>query len=313
MTDHSQPTLSTKALYESAVLRVQDYQCTARRSGPATEHECVENTIVLLRSGNFCQHFGRRRVTATVNQVVFFTKLSEYQISHPDDLGNRGTLLTISPAVLSALVCELDPSAAERPDRPFPFVIGPCDTPLYLRYLALIAQLQGAGNAPPDALWVETTSLNLASALLTLAYRRHDKAPVHKATTAHVHRERIEAVKAFLAVNLSQRLTLADIASAVAVSPFHLARSFRHQAHVPIHRYLSHLRFREAFDRLRDGDDNVSTLAHELGFSSHSHFSDGFRREFGFAPSDAQMLRRKRGCVASRNRTLSPHLRQSGG
>jgi AraC-like DNA-binding protein len=34
--------------------------------------------------------------------------------------------------------------------------------------------------------------------------------------------------------------------------------------------------------------NNLTALAFELGFSSHSHFADAFRREFGRTPSEVR-------------------------
>jgi AraC-like DNA-binding protein len=75
------------------------------------------------------------------------------------------------------------------------------------------------------------------------------------------------------------------MARAVHASPFHLARIFQQRTGVPVHRYLTQLRLRAALERLADGADDLTALALELGFSSHSHFTDSFRREFGCAPS----------------------------
>jgi AraC-like DNA-binding protein len=69
------------------------------------------------------------------------------------------------------------------------------------------------------------------------------------------------------------------------VSPFHLARVFHERAGVPVHRYLTRLRLRAALDRLMGGADDLTALALDLGFSSHSHFTDAFRTEFGRPPS----------------------------
>jgi AraC-like DNA-binding protein len=73
---------------------------------------------------------------------------------------------------------------------------------------------------------------------------------------------------------------------AVHVSPFHLARIFQQQTGVPVHRYLTQLRLRASLERLADGEEDLTTIALELGFSSHSHFTDAFRREFGQPPSE---------------------------
>ena len=79
--------------------------------------------------------------------------------------------------------------------------------------------------------------------------------------------------------------TLDEVARAVYASPFHLARIFQQQTGVPVHRYLTRLRLRASLERLADGTKDLTALALDLGFSSHSHFTDTFRREFGCTPS----------------------------
>lgn len=276
-------------LYESPLLRVQDYQCRACQGGAGAEEECGENNIVLLRNGTFRQHFGSRSVTATVNQTVFFSKDSTYRISHPGECGDRGTVLSTSRRVLNDIVRELDPSIDEHPDRPFPFVSGPCDNTLFLRHRELVQRLEAAATTPLEPLWAEVTTLQLMADVLELAFQRHDFPPQRKRSgTKSDHAERVEAVKTYLAADLKQRFTLDDIARVVGVSPFHLARMFQQHTGTPVHRYLMQLRLREALERLMDGADDLTSLALDLGFSSHSHFTDSFRREFGYSPSAAR-------------------------
>jgi AraC-like DNA-binding protein len=52
-----------------------------------------------------------------------------------------------------------------------------------------------------------------------------------------------------------------------------------------IHRYLTRLRLRVALARIADGESNLTALALDLGFSSHSHLTSTFAREFGAPPS----------------------------
>ena len=89
---------------------------------------------------------------------------------------------------------------------------------------------------------------------------------------------------------MSERVTLDDVARAVHVSPFHLARIFQQQTGVPVHRYLTQLRLRASLERLADGAGDLTAVALELGFSSHSHFTDAFRREFGHSPSEMRKI-----------------------
>jgi AraC-like DNA-binding protein len=83
----------------------------------------------------------------------------------------------------------------------------------------------------------------------------------------------------------ADRLTLAGIARTVGCSPYHLARTFRREAGLTIHRYLNRLRLRAGLERLVDGAEGLTGIALDVGFSSHAHFTEAFRREFGLPPS----------------------------
>jgi hypothetical protein len=102
--------LTFRSLYDSPIVSVRDYCCRAGRGGPAAEEHSGGNDIVLMRHGAFCKHFGRRSVTADVNQAVFFSRGSTYRISHPADCGDRGTVFVPSPRVLNDIIREVDPS-----------------------------------------------------------------------------------------------------------------------------------------------------------------------------------------------------------
>jgi AraC-like DNA-binding protein len=242
-----------------------------------------------MRHGAFCRHLGPRSVTADVNQAVFFSKESTYRVSHPTDCGDRGTVFTPSPRVLNEIIRELDPSIAERSDAPFPFVTGPCHSGVFWRHRELEC-------APLEPLWADVTALQLIADVLTAAFARHGLSRKFRRNgTDTDHADRAEAAKNYLAGRLGERITLDEIARGVHASPFHLARVFQERTGVPVHRYLTLLRLRASLERLADGANDLTALALELGFSSHSHFTDAFRREFGRTPSDARRHMRRDG------------------
>jgi AraC-like DNA-binding protein len=49
------------------------------------------------------------------------------------------------------------------------------------------------------------------------------------------------------------------------------------------------LRVRLALDRLRDRSADLTTVALDLGYASHSHFTSVFRRHVGMTPSQYRM------------------------
>jgi AraC-like DNA-binding protein len=281
--------LTFRPLYTSPLLGVQEYRCRAGRGGPDAEEYSGSNHIVLMRSGAFCKHISRRSVTADVNQAVFFAAGSTYRVSHPADCGDRGTIFVLSPRVLNDIVREFDPSVDDHPDRPIPLLTGPCDPAVFWRHRELARHLEVSGSRSIDPLRIDAAALQLVADVLEAAFDRHGPPPRRRRNgTEAEHADRAEAARGYLASRLAQRVTLDDVARAVHASPFHLARVFRQRTGVPIHRYLTRLRLRAAVELLSDGAKDLTALALELGFSSHSHFTDAFRREFGRTPSDAR-------------------------
>ena len=71
---------------------------------------------------------------------------------------------------------------------------------------------------------------------------------------------------------------------AAGASPAYLTDLFTRVEGISLHQYLTQLRLAHALVELPHTDD-LTALALDLGFSSHSHFSYAFRRGFGCTPS----------------------------
>jgi AraC-like DNA-binding protein len=95
----------------------------------------------------------------------------------------------------------------------------------------------------------------------------------------------VTRVKEIVSNAAHPKVRLSDISQAVGVSPSHLAATFKKVERKTIHQYLVHLRLRRAASLLA-GCDDLTTLALDLGFASHSHFSNSFRRWAGCTPGN---------------------------
>jgi AraC-like DNA-binding protein len=254
------------------------------------EYSGIDN-IVLMRHGAFCKHLGRQVVTADVNQAMFFAKGSTYRVSHPGDCGDRGTTLDPAPEVLRDITSDFDPAAQDRSDCSLPFFTSPVPKALFWNHHRFLRCLELSPPERLDSLWAESAALQIVAGIIGAAYERRRARLRTRRSTQADHAERAEAAKAYLASRLGGRITLANIARAVHLSPFHLTRVFREQVGMPLHRYLTQLRLRAALEHLANGQDDLTALALKLGFSSHSHFTDAFRREFGNTPSSIRVAR----------------------
>jgi AraC family transcriptional regulator len=289
VTEPCQPAMSFRTLHESPIVAIKDYECHACRGGPGPEESSTEDVILFMRNGAFSRHFGRRSVTADVNQTAFFPRGSVYRVSHPADFGDRGTTLRVQTRILREIIHELAPTAGEGAEPVFPFACGPCEPGVFWHHRELIRRLEAAPEEPLEPLWVEVSALQLTADVLEGAFARYGALPrARRPRTASSHADLAEAAKAYLSGRIADRPTLDEVAWALATFPFHLARIFQRRTGVSLHRYLTLLRLRAALDRLADGDDDLTALALDLGFSSHSHFADAFKREFGRSPSDAR-------------------------
>ena len=291
MSRRAERPLTHRTLFEGPGFSVSDYRCHACRGGPLPEEYVEHHTIVLLRHGVYQKHVGRESVTLDTNQAAFFTKEREYRVSHPADCGDRGTVFTPSPEALGDILGEIEPAYAERQHRPFPFLNGPCDPQTFWTHRQIVRQLESLNGLPADPLWLEESSLALMSDVLTAAFERagSPRSKKREETIAN-HIDRAEAVKSNLASRVGAQICLEEIAQSVELSPFHMARIFRSHTGITVHRYRTQLRMRAALERLAAGADDLTELALDLGYSSHSHFTDTFRREFGAPPSELRRI-----------------------
>jgi len=192
--------------------------------------------------------------------------------------------MVVAPSILTDIIRELDPTIDERPDDPFTFSSGPVDTTLFLRHRDYVRRLES--EEPLEPLWADVTGLQLIADVLVAAYEHAGAKPKKRRSTSQDHAERAEAAKAYIAKHLGENISLAEIAAAANASPFNFARLFQQHTGMPVHRYLTRLRLRTSLERIAEPGADLTSIALDLGFSSHSHFTDVFRREFGRTPSE---------------------------
>jgi AraC-like DNA-binding protein len=95
----------------------------------------------------------------------------------------------------------------------------------------------------------------------------------------------VATAKQYIAARPGERVRLADVGQALGVSPVYVTDVFRRVEGVPFYRYVLRKRLEHAVRLLPGYPSDLSTLAQELDFSSHSHFTTAFRRAFGCTPA----------------------------
>jgi len=218
------------------------------------------------------RHVGSDQAVADANHVLFFNAGEGYQVSHPLQGGDECLSLALSEALLR----ELAPASLlnDRGRVGFRSQHQRIDP----RAQALVAVLRHSlQNGTIETLEAE----NL---LLTLVCRSLGPRTSHESGATYAKRRLVDRVKLLLASDLSRRWTLAEIAAQIGGSPVYLTQVFQQVEGLPLYRYHLRLRLARALDLIPRSDD-LSDLALDLGFSSHSHFTAIFRQAYGRSPS----------------------------
>jgi AraC family transcriptional regulator len=222
--------------------------------------------------GLFVWHVGGDDVVGDANQALFVTGGERYRMSHPVAGGYAELLLTPAEHVVDELEHASGGSLGAHPlFRRRSRRVNPTLQSQRARFLSWAA----AGSSA-DGLAAEEFVLALLRSALD------DDAPRHN--PGRSTQKLIVRTKAYLEAELAHPIRLADVGNAVGASPVYLTQVFRAVEGVPLHRYLTQLRLARALVELPHASD-LTQLALELGFSSHSHFSARFHDAYGTTPS----------------------------
>ncbi len=102
---------------------------------------------------------------------------------------------------------------------------------------------------------------------------------------------RLLKIRTYVRAHLDEDISLLDLADHLHVSAEHLSRDFRQKSGVRFRDWLTNQRISRAKKLLRNGDANITCIAHDVGYSSLSAFSRAFRRSVGQSP---RQYRRRR-------------------
>lgn len=153
---------------------------------------------------------------------------------------------------------------------------------------SIVAEL--ANQTAGGRMYVETVSLTLVARLLQKYCDSGACAPTE--TSAHsLDRIRLRRVLDYIAANIADNITLADLAGVAGYSPFHFARNFSLAMGMPPHRYISRMRIERAMADLAAGKLPIVEIALNAQFSSQASFTRAFHHATGMTPKEYQRRR----------------------
>ena len=283
-------------LYRSAVVTIASFRAEPSHPGFHDSGPTENHLFVFPRTSVRIRHPGRMPVVTGPNVVTFYNQGQVYFRDRVTEEGDRCDWFAVERSILLDAVRVHDPAAVDRPDSPFLFTHGPGDAGSYLLQRLVVRHLAEAG--PADPLFVEESAVRLLSRVVASAARAWD---LSRKTSESPQGELAEAAKTILAQDFREPVGLDEVARRAGSSVFHLCRTFRRHTGSTLHGYRNQLRLRTALERVAASESDLTDLALDLGYSSHSHFTSAFRKSFGMAPS---AFRRKATAQAVRELAL---------
>jgi AraC-like DNA-binding protein len=275
------------SVFATSNVRIGTFRCPVRYPSFRDTGPIERCLVVFPRTAVRIRHEGRRAFLADPSVTTIYNAGQRYERFPESPDGDRCDWFGVSDDLAREIVRDFDAHAASS-DRPFRFEYAVNSTPLYLRQRAL---LRRAVAGALDTLEGEEEVIGIVRSVICLAYRSSPCLTRAPATAAR-HRELVEAACAELLRSVRSNASVSDIARSIGTSAYHLCRVFIGCTGRTLHEHRTELRLRLALEQLEDpaAGNNLSAIAHDLGFCSHSHFVSVMRRYAGVTPSAVRAL-----------------------
>lgn len=241
------------------------------QSGPVTDWGPVmgggQPSIVFLRAGVIECKTPREHVLTDPTYVKCYDASHEYRRRRLTDGGEAYTLILPGSEVMQEAFGRAGYQAA-------------CGGEVHLRHLALYRALRRDLAAGLDA---KEAVLGL---LAEVAAAFGTAAPVNPAGPRV--RRRLQAAQAHVAADPAADHRLAEVAAIAGCSEFHFARLFKAETGQSLRAYRRRLRLRMALRLISEGQSDLTSVALDTGFNTHSHMTAAFQAEIGRTPSAAR-------------------------
>jgi AraC family transcriptional regulator len=179
------------------------------------------------------------------------------------------SLLTLCPKFVGEVAHEsIDPDRIELIPRFAAF-----DPLIHQIGLSLKADLEA--GCPTGRIFGESAATMLAARLLQQHSVRTPKlARDENGLSSYTLRQVLDYVRS----NLSQDLSIIDLAQVAGMSPYYFLRLFKKSMHVTPRQYIIQTRIDRAKELLRSRELSIADISLQCGFTNQSHFSNVFRQ-----------------------------------
>jgi AraC-like DNA-binding protein len=272
---------ATRLIHQGTFFSIGQFRRGPKHAKFGGMHQIGGTLVVFPRTSVTITHAGQEAVVADPNTVMFYNDGQVYSRCKLSDKGDLCEWFGYDASLVAEAVRSFDSYVDDHPCQPFQFSHGPSDPASYLLQRLVVVHI--LNTAQPDDLFIEEAVLYILQRVIRNSYHHRSMAQIRKKSSSE--REVAEALQKVLALDFEQNPSLEQVARQLNYSPFYLCRIFRKQTGMSIHRYLTQLRLRASLEYVTQANSDLTRIAIQLGFASHSHFTDAFRKTFGMPPS----------------------------
>ncbi len=280
---------ATRRIYAGAYFSIGQFRRGPKHWNFGGPHQIGGTIIVFPRTSVTITHVGKAPVIADPNTVMFY---NDGQVYSRDKLSDKGDLcewFRFDPGLIADAIRPFDAYVDDDPSTPFRFSHGPSDTTSYLLQRLVVDHI--LAHRQPDHLFIEETVMQILNRVIARSYRYRGMEPAKG--NLSTERKLVDAIKQVTAFNFEQNPSIEQIATQLHYSPFHLCRLFRKHTGQTIRQYVNQLRLRASLEHVTQANADLTGVALRMGFASHSHFTEAFRRTFGAPPSTLRKTSRR--------------------
>jgi AraC-like DNA-binding protein len=256
--------------------QVQDILCTCGPTDRVFEENHALQSVSLVLAGVFNYRSDHGGVLLSSGSVLLGNAGRPFECSHHHGMGDRCLSFQFEPDLFASIAADMGVDASMTRTHRLP----------PLRALAGLSwqsmQLLGARNAPANEDFAE---LALAWAGRTLRLGASGVVQPSRPVSARDQR-RVMAVVWHVQDNLDQPVSLAGMADAASLSPFHFLRVFTRVTGLSPHQWLLRQRLIRSAQLLASTEIPVTQVALESGFTDLSNFNRTFRAEYRCTPGE---------------------------
>ncbi|HEY1689501.1 MAG TPA: helix-turn-helix transcriptional regulator [Solirubrobacteraceae bacterium] len=262
--------LTSRTILSRDGITISDVQCRHRRGRGEVEHYTGQDTLVFVRRGCFTRTVAGEHAVLEPSVLYTMSAGDEQRCDHPHEGGDDCTTIGVDDSALGAL---------EVADTGLPSGVIASSPAIDLEHRLLLA----AARRGEDRHEVFERATRLLADALAAPGRTGP--PAQRSRLAARHRLLADQARESLACDPHR--SLPELAAELAVSPFHLSRTFRSVTGHTLARHRIRVRVRAALERLADGERDLARLSADCGFADQSHLCRAVRSESGgLTPSE---------------------------